>query len=178
MPGVDWETCMTLNPTWGYSEPDRAWKSDETLIRNLIDIASKGGNYLLNIGPKGDGSVPAESVKSMRAIGAWMRRNGEAIYATAASPFEKLQWGRCTQKRLADGNTRFYLHVFDWPADGQLTVPGLASKPLKTVLLANGNSLRATSAGDRLIIALPTDAPDKIATVVALDIAGKPQIDE
>ncbi len=73
MPGVDWETCMTLNTTWGFSEHDHAWKSDETLIRNVVDIASKGGNYLLNIGPKGDGSVPAESVKSMKAIGAWMK---------------------------------------------------------------------------------------------------------
>ena len=129
MPGVDWETCMTLNTTWGYSEHDHAWKSDETLIRNLIDIASKGGNYLLNIGPKGDGSVPEESVKSMQAIGAWMKVNGESIYATAASPFEKLAWGRCTQKKLPDGNTRLYLHVFDWPKDGKLVVPLAAGRP-------------------------------------------------
>lgn len=72
---------MTLNTTWGYSDHDHAWKSDETLIRNLVDIASKGGNYLLNIGPKGDGSVPAESVRSMEAIGAWMKVNGERIDA-------------------------------------------------------------------------------------------------
>ena len=98
MPGVDWETCMTLNTTWGYSEHDHKWKSPETLIRNLIDIASKGGNYLLNIGPKADGSVPQESVDSMKAIGAWMKVNGDAIYGTKASPFEKLDWGRCTRK--------------------------------------------------------------------------------
>jgi hypothetical protein len=83
MPGVDWETCMTMNTTWGYSEHDHAWKSDETLIRNLVDIASKGGNYLLNIGPKGDGSVPGER-PAMQAIGAWMKVNGEAIYSTTA----------------------------------------------------------------------------------------------
>ena len=82
LPGVDWETCMTLNTTWGFSAHDHAWKSDATLIRNLVDIASKGGNYLLNIGPTGDGSVPAESVKSFQAIGAWMHKNGDAIYAT------------------------------------------------------------------------------------------------
>ena len=87
MPGIDWETCMTMNTTWGYSEHDHAWKSDETLIRNLVDIASKGGNYLLNIGPKGDGSVPDESVQSMRAIGAWMKANGESIYGTGPSLF-------------------------------------------------------------------------------------------
>lgn len=113
MPGVDWETCMTMNTTWGYSAHDHEWKSDETLIRNLIDIASKGGNYLLNIGPLGDGSVPEESVRSLAAIGKWMRANGEAIYATQASPFEKLAWGRCTQKKLAGSQRRLYLHVFE-----------------------------------------------------------------
>lgn len=174
MPGVDWETCMTMNTTWGYSEHDRAWKSDETLIRNLIDIASKGGNYLLNIGPKGDGSVPEESVKSMQAIGAWMQANGDSIYGTQASPFEKLAWGRCTQKRLADGTTRLYLHVFDWPKDGRLLVPALPGKPVKAFLLAGGKEGKKelkTTAGDKQVaIAVPAQAPDKIATVIALDI--------
>src|SRR3954469_8586286 len=92
MPGVDWETCMTMNTTWGYSEHDHAWKSDETLVRNLVDIASKGGNYLLNIGPKGDGSIPDETVKSFHTIGEWMKVNGESIYGTTASPFAALPW--------------------------------------------------------------------------------------
>ena len=176
MPGTDWETCMTLNTTWGYSDHDHAWKSDETLIRNLIDIASKGGNYLLNIGPKGDGSVPAESVKSMQAIGAWMKTNGESIYATTASPFVKLDWGRCTQKKLDGGNTRLYFHVFDWPKDGKLVVPGLASKPIKAMLLADGKPLSVTLFGTPLEISVPAEAPDKIATVIVLDIEGSPKI--
>jgi alpha-L-fucosidase len=170
MPGVDWETCMTLNTTWGYSDHDHEWKSDETLIRNLIDIASKGGNYLLNIGPKGDGSVPEESVQSLRAIGAWMKVNGESIVGTSASPFDKLAWGRCTQKVLPDGKTRLYLHVFDWPADGRLTVPGLADKPSKVSLLADGRLLDAAVVDGQLAITLPAEAPDKIATVVAVDL--------
>ncbi|MBI5384042.1 MAG: alpha-L-fucosidase [Verrucomicrobia bacterium] len=176
MSGIDWETCMTLNTTWGYSEHDHAWKSDETLIRNLIDIASKGGNYLLNIGPKGDGSVPDESVKSLRAIGSWMKANGEAIYATAASPFEKLDWGRCTQKKLAGGNTRLYLHVFDWPKDGKLIVPGLANKPV-TASLMNGRKLDFAAEAQRVVITVPAEAPDKIASVIALDVAGAVQRD-
>jgi alpha-L-fucosidase len=170
MPGVDWETCMTLNTTWGYSEHDHEWKSDETLIRNLIDIASKGGNYLLNIGPKGDGSVPEESVQSLRAIGAWMKVNGESIVGTSASPFDKLAWGRCTRKVMPDGKTRLYLHVFEWPADGRLTVPGLADKPSKVSLLADGRSLEAAVVDGQLAITLPSAAPDKIATVVAVDL--------
>ena len=169
MPGIDWETCMTLNTTWGYSEHDHAWKSDQTLIRNLIDIASKGGNYLLNIGPKGDGSLTPETLSSMQAIGRWMKVNGESIYGTNASPFTDLAWGRATSKTLADGSKRLYLHVFEWPQDGKLVVPIAADKP-RASLLANGTKLDATSAGSAVTITVPTDAPDRIATVIMLDL--------
>jgi alpha-L-fucosidase len=170
MPGVDWETCMTMNTTWGFSAHDHAWKSDEVLIRNLIDIASKGGNYLLNIGPKGDGSVPKESIAALHAIGKWMRANGESIYGTTASPFEKLDWGRSTQKRLSSGKTRLYLHVFDWPADGKLIVPRAASQPPKARLLANGAPLDVAVGAQQITITVPKESPDKIATVIALDV--------
>jgi alpha-L-fucosidase len=172
MPGVDWETCMTMNTTWGYSEHDHAWKSNETLIRNLIDIASKGGNYLLNIGPKADGSVPVESVRALEAIGAWMKVNGESVYSTTAGPFEKLDWGRSSQKRLPGGKTRLYLHVFDWPGDGQLVLP-LATRSRATArLLAGGRALRVSAEGRQTSIALPRKAPDRIASVIALDLDG------
>ncbi len=176
MPGVDWETCMTMNTTWGYSEHDHEWKSNETLIRNLIDIASKGGNYLLNIGPKGDGSVPPQSVQSMQAIGAWMKANGESIYATAASPFEKLDWGRCTQKPLPNGKTRLYLHVFDWPTDGKLVLPLATAASAQARLLAGGKSLAVTPGDKQTTIAVGAEAPDKIATVIELDVDGPPKI--
>ena len=87
------------------------------MIRNLVDIASKGGNYLLNIGPRADGSVPEEIVERMRDIGRWMDVNGESIYGTTASPFADLTWGRCT-KKVGTDTSLLYLHVFDWPADG------------------------------------------------------------
>ena len=169
MPGVDWETCMTMNTTWGYSEHDRAWKSDETLIRNLVDIASKGGNYLLNIGPKGDGSVPEESVRSLRAIGAWMKTNGESIQGTTASLLPDLPWGRSTTK----GSTR-YLHVFDWPPDGRLVVPGITA-PVRAARLLGGGPVKTAVAGGDLIVSLPPRAPDPIASVVSVELAGVQQ---
>ena len=180
MPGVDWETCMTLNTTWGYSEHDHAWKSDEVLIRNLIDIASKGGNYLLNIGLRADGSVPKETVNSFRAIGAWMRVNGESIYGTSASPFSKLDWGRAT--RLRDGSAGqgrgrdlLYLHVFDWPKDGRLQVP-LASRVGRSWLLADpARRLKVAAAKDQVVITVPAQAPDPIASVVVLELKGEPK---
>lgn len=176
MPGVDWETCMTLNTTWGYSDHDHAWKSDEVLVRNLVDIASKGGNYLLNIGPRGDGSIPQPSINSLRAIGTWMKTNGESIYGTTASPFASLAWGRCTQKTRSGDNTRLFLHVFDWPSDGRLVMPRVANKVRQARLLANRSTLKFSAENGRLIIHLPAQRPDPHVSVVTLDIAGRPEV--
>jgi alpha-L-fucosidase len=176
MPGVDWEACMTMNTTWGYSEHDHAWKSDEILIRNLIDIASKGGNYLLNIGPKGDGTVPDESVKSMHAIGAWMGVNGRSIYGTTAGPFEKLAWGRST-KRVTKDNTLLYLHVFDWPQDGKLLVSGLRSAIESATLMADGKKLSAVSNALGLVITVPEKPPDRISSTIVLKLNGPIRIE-
>ena len=172
MPGVDWETCMTMNTTWGFSEHDHAWKSHELLIQNLIDIASKGGNYLLNIGPTGDGVVPPQSVESLKAIGQWMSVNSESIYGTTASPFEKPDWGRCTAKVGEDGQQKLYLHVFEWPADGKLLVPVKTNQSATAHLLANPDSqpLELATTEEGFTITLPAAPTDPIATVIVLDI--------
>jgi alpha-L-fucosidase len=168
----DWEACMTINHTWGYKSDDENWKSTKVLLQNLIDIASKGGNYLLNIGPTGNGTIPAESIASLRAIGAWMKKNGESIYGTQASPFATLAWGRCTQKKTADGHTRLYLHVFDWPKDGKLVIPTTAThRVLGARLLGRTPGLSVTRTATGLTVSLPSAAPDPIATVVVLDVA-------
>ncbi|RMF91172.1 MAG: alpha-L-fucosidase, partial [Planctomycetota bacterium] len=176
LPGVDWESCMTMNNTWGYKRDDHNWKSTETLVRNLIDIASKGGNYLLNVGPTAEGEIPPASVERLQGIGRWMKVNGESIYGTQASPFGKTPWGRCTQKKIGD-HTRLYLHVFEWPASGKLQVP-LGNKVLRAFLLADGSDLDVATGDGGVTITLPAEAPDPIASVIAVDIEGEPQVIE
>ena len=177
LPGVDWETCMTMNRHWGYNKFDHDWKSAKALIQMLADIASKGGNFLLNVGPTAEGEFPEPCVERLQAIGRWMRVNGEAIYATQANPFPILPWGRCTQKPIAKRTTRLYLHVFDWPGDGQLIVPGIRNKPRRAFLLAEpGTALRVVRKEDGLIIHVPRVAPDPANSIVVLDIAGPPAV--
>lgn len=170
--GKDWETCMTMGTSWGYKSWDSKWKTPETLIQNLCDIASKGGNYLLNIGPDALGQVPEQSVDALKAIGYWMKTNSEAIYATKASPIGTFDWGRCTQKS-ENGNTILYFLVFDWPTNRKLLIPGLQNKVIKAELLASGEKLKPTSGNEGLTISLPVQAPDKIASVIKVTVKGE-----
>jgi alpha-L-fucosidase len=173
LPGVDWETCMTMNDHWGWNAADRDWKSAETLVRNLIDVASKGGNYLLNVGPRADGTFPDEAIERLAGIGAWMSANGEAIHGTSASPFEALDWGRVTWKR--DGaESVLYLHVFERPMSGRIVLPGLGSEPLSARWLAGGSALPWTREGTDVVVARPGELPDPIASVIELRIQGEP----
>ncbi len=175
--GRDWETCMTMNDTWGFKSYDNNWKSTETILRNLVDIASKGGNYLLNVGPTSEGLIPEPSIERLRAVGAWMKVNGTAIYGTTASPFKKLPWGRCT-KIVSGDETTLYLHVFNWPANGKLVVPGLKNDVKSARLLATGKKLSFTSTVDGVEITVPASAPDEISSTVVLKIKGAPEVAE
>jgi len=166
LPGVDWESCMTMNTTWGFKFYDDKWKTPEVIIRNLIDIASKGGNYLLNVGPTAEGLIPGPSVERLAAVGRWMKVNGESIYGTTASPFlQQLDFGRATSKK-----DRVYLHVFEKPADGTLKVPRWGKTVTRAYLLANPKeTLRVSQSGEGITLELHSALVDPIATVIVLE---------
>jgi alpha-L-fucosidase len=171
LPGLDWETCMTMNDTWGFKSYDENWKSREDLLHKLVDIASKGGNFLLNVGPTAEGLIPGPSVERLAAIGQWMNLNSESIYGTTASPLGEVPWGRCTAKP-----GKLYLHVFDWPANGKLEVSGIKNKVKKAYLLTDKKQakLSVTSTGaEKIVISVPSKAADPINTVIVLQIEKK-----
>ena len=174
--GKDWEVCMPISGSWGYKIGDDKFKSAETLIRNLIDISHKGGNYLLNVSPTGDGTLLPQAVERLEIIGKWMEVNGESIYGTTGSPFPSLPWGRCTKKQVEDG-TLLYLHVFDWPADGKLVVPGLKNQ-VQGAWLLNGKAKLLTAAGDEGVsVTLPAEAPNDYASVVVVKVNGTLEVE-
>jgi len=175
-----WETPATLNDTWGFKSNDQHWKSPRTMIRLLVDIVSKGGNYLLNVGPTAEGEIPAPSVQRLRQVGAWVRTNGEAVYGAEPSPFPgESDWGAVTRRP-----GRLYLHVFDWPA-GPLVVRGLRCRVRRAYLLADAaqRPLAVTQRHDEALgleeirVALPAGAPDPDVSVVALEIDGDAEAD-
>ena len=172
--GRDWETCMTMNNTWGFKRQDTDWKSSADLIRKLVDIAHKGGNFLLNVGPTAEGEIPAASVERLREVGAWLAKNGEAIYGTTASPIPHLSWGRCTRKGQV-----LYLHVFDWPANGELRVPMQVEVTGAHLLARPDEPLRSEVTTGAVVVQLPT-RPSALARapviVLKLTLAGEPVV--
>ena len=171
--GYGWENPGTLNRSYAYNKYDDKWRSPTEVIRMLVEIASNGGNYLLNIGPKGDGSIPEESVKILDEMGRWMEKNSESIYGTSPSPLERPAWGCYTAKP-----GKLYVHVFTIPQDQKLEVLGLSSKVNKAYLLADPDkrSLR-TSRGrkNKVTIRFPartlsSEYIDRHDTVVVLEV--------
>jgi alpha-L-fucosidase len=187
-PGRDWETCMTMNRTWGYKKDDHDWKSAETLIRNLCDIASKGGNFLLNVGPTAEGEIPQPSLERLALIGQWMKVNGESICGTSATVFgdefgeevtAKDGYGRETTVssandwRCTSKPGKIYIHIFNWPSSGKLELPGLQSKVTRAYLLAGHKKVKCSRNDGGTVLNLPKEAPDKIASVVCVEVADK-----
>ena len=170
MPGVDWETCMTMNQNWGYSKFDHDYKSVPTLVKLLIETASKGGNLLLNVGPMGDGRIPQESIDGLRGMGAWMRVNGGAIYASRATPFAK------APVRVTSQPNRLNLFVDEW-LGGELTLPALRTAPQHAWLLED-RTLRLPTAmsPDGVTVTLPERGPGTLVPVVVLEFTETPRV--
>jgi len=153
---------MTINQTWAYNKNDVRYKSTTQLIRALIDAASKGGNFLLNVGPTPEGVIQPEFEERLRAMGKWLAVNGEAIYGTTYGPLQGLPYGRMTAK----GKT-LYLHVFDMPPD-RIEITGLHVK-VASIRALNGNiAVKFRQIGDKLVIPVAGIQPDPHATVLAL----------
>lgn len=165
--GTDWETNMTLNNSWGYRKRGVVWKSVRELLTNLIDITSKGGNFLLNVAPDAEGVIPEENTERLKAIGKWMKKNGNSIYGTERCMVNKPAWGYCTQKMIGQ-KTYVYLFVIDWPEDNQLLFR-LYEDASAARLLHNGKSLKFSNTHDGIYIDVPRKAPDKIASVIELE---------
>jgi alpha-L-fucosidase len=172
--GRQFEVCMTINGSWGYNANDTRWKSSQELIHNLSDISSKGGNYLLNVGPTAEGIIPEPEVERLKAIGHWLSINGEAVYGTVAGPFSMSHppaWGRATMKSKPTGETTLYLHIWNWPADGKVVLPGVTQTPVSGRLLAGGAAVTFAPSADGLVVTVPGSAPDADASVVALEFS-------
>ena len=161
----DWESCMTMNGSWGYKPSDTKWKSSKRLIRYLVEIVSKGGNFLLNIGPDPQGLFPPESVERLADIGRWTKVNGEAIYGAKASPFPKPEWGRYTRKSGV-----LYAHIFDWPKDKKIQIDKSLDIVEASFLAEPKESLKIENSNEGNFILLPDVAPDSIVTVVKIEV--------
>jgi alpha-L-fucosidase len=176
--GSDWETCMTMNDNWGYDAYDPRWKTETDLLQKLIDIVSKGGNFLLNIGPEGDGTFPHEAINRLDGFAAWMFINKEGIEKAQPSPYtQQLSWGRATRK-IVDGTQYLYLHVFteNWPKDGSLVVPDLREgSVVKAYFLADitktALNITPNDKGSGYVIPVPPTPIDSISTTIVLEMS-------
>ena len=159
-----WETCMTINNTWAYNKNDRDFKSPRMLIRSLVEVASRGGNFLLNVGPQPDGQIQPEFQERLKAIGAWLTLNGDSIYGTTYGPVQNVQGLRTTA-----GLKTIYIHLFDWTPP-LCEVSGIDAHVLSARLLANGTPLKFRQTEAKLEIELPASAPDPDVSVIALNL--------
>ncbi len=159
-----WETCMTINNTWAYNKNDHDYKSAQMLIRSLVEVASRGGNFLLNVGPQPDGQIQPEFQERLRAIGEWLTLNGDSIYGTTYGPIQGLTGMRTTAK-----DKSIYVHVFDWSAP-TCEIPGFEGRVLSARLLADGRPLTFRQSEAKLQIDVPAQAPDPNVSVIALKL--------
>jgi len=167
-----WESCMTMNDSWGYNKTDDNWKTPKTIVRNLITCSRDTGNYLLNIGPKPDGSIPEESVRIMTTVGRWMDKNGKSIYQT-----EKCQPRRSNYASFTRNGNTLYMHNYFWPGE-TATIGGMMTKVTSAHLLATGKEVKFEQDQFRVrFVGLPEKAPDDPVTTIAIECDAEPHQD-
>ena len=167
-----WESCMTMNGSWGYQKTDDDWKSPKTIVRNLITCARDTGNYLLNIGPKPDGSIPEESVRILSSVGKWMDRNGQSIYKS-----ETCQPRRSNYASFSRSGNTLYMHIHFWPGDTPV-IGGLRSKVKSARMLATGKEIKFVQDDFRVRFpGLGEKAPDDPVTTIAVECDAAPRQD-
>ncbi len=174
-----WETPATMNDTWGFKTEDQNWKSVKTLLHLLVDLAGKGVNYLLNVGPTAEGEIPPASIERLQAVGEWMRVNGDAIFGTSPNPFHyPFDWGAVTAR-----GQRLYLMFKTWPGS-RFTLYGLRNRVQSAHLLASPKktldivqSHQSAAGHDVLHLTLPPTPPDENVSVVVLELDGDPAVE-
>ena len=185
--GIDWESCLTINGMWGYKPEGERIMPPVEVVHNLIDIVSKGGNLLLNVGPDSTGLIPAAHVESLRVAGEWLKNNGEAIYGAGRTPFgQELGYHSAVlaphhgerafvqvkEWRATTKPGKIYIHFFQWPKNGkfQLPTPNGTIKQIYLLADASRTALKFSQHRDYIAISLPISAPDPIATVFCIEL--------
>lgn len=174
VPGL-WETVDTTNDSWAYAWYDEYWKTPKEILVRLINCIGRGGTYMLNIGPKGDGSVPERAQRILRESGAWVKAYPQVIYGVDPSPWEHpLSWGDVT----VQGN-KLFLSVFEWPSSGRLYLPGLKTEIVSAKLLKGEESreIKYRKARGWTMLQVPARAPEKLVSVIELELAEPAEVD-
>src|SRR4051812_16543959 len=175
----DWEVPATLNDTWGFKKNDSNWKSSQTLIRQLVDIVSKNGNYLLNVGPTSEGLIPQPSIDRLAQVGSWLKGNGAAVYGAKPSPYPyEFEWGSITTKP-----GQAFLNIVQWPADGHFVLYGFNSHVKRAALFSkagvNVPFEQTTSDGHKVLrLSVPSQRPDPDVSVIELQVDGMPEANQ
>ncbi len=170
---VPWEACMTMNDSWGFQRADDNWKSPKTVVRNLLTCARDQGNYLLNIGPMADGSIPEPSIEILTNVGKWMDKHSDLIHKSDPCVVKRSEFALFTRQ----GNTLF-IHAYFWPGD-TLAVGGLQQKVLSAKMYTTGQPVKFEQEQWRVrFTGLPATSPNPIATVIAVECDGTPTQDQ
>jgi alpha-L-fucosidase len=162
-----YECIDTTNDSWAYARHDKHWKAPVVIARSLVRVAARGCRFMLNVGPRGDGTIPEEAVHSLRVAGEWVRAHAESIYGTEASPFPPFAWGDCTVR-----GQYLYVHIFDWPHSGRLRLASLANRVEKAEFLATGDAVPFCQVDGVLTLELPVQPPEPVVTVIRLTLDG------